>query len=517
MIRTWPKRLLALFWTALAAAPLSLLPSNEAGGFLNVQPDDLQHLAASLSAFGPPAPSCFTGPSDPPRFDTVLVIAMGRSGSTSLLRLLNRLPCMNVRGETAADLMHAVVPGRANFKPEELRKAVKKLRFKRRWAFWNGTKYEDPGLPGKPAFFHRFDPGRVEDSLEKLEDLELSSRVEGWTGEANATRLELSRRLTIEFLEHVPNRITSGFKEISLFSPLAHSYSTSLAFLDSWVAMFPRTAFLILTRDDAGLRRSGWWRSLPESNATAYLRTNRLGLEKFSSLVDQGRYGTDVSLVRVKYDDAVQCDFSPESSLLAVYQTLGYLPDRAACAEVMGQNMEDAGIASSWLDWGPQGWNGWEYGTREVRRGKEPGTFKVLGEPVPVMSGTDADFRHPRVPSGVTLLRHSYSVPHTLENGEHLIPCRRWTNKHHTTAANVRVSWTIPGSSSEGCDFRLLFPGQREPEALQGKNGTVEFAVELSDGTQVEMCVATEDGKCVGEGVVASMVVVRKGMSSAVA
>jgi len=476
------------------------------------QPQDdasYAHIAASLAAFGPPSAACFAGDPSPPRFDTVALLAMGRSGSTSLMRLLNRLPCFNVRGEGSAALLHATVPGL--FEPDAMRRRMDNLRFTRRFAFWNGTVYRDPGLPGKPAHFHRWDPGRVEALLSLLE-----SGSQASPGMPNATRLQTSRRLAAEFLEHVPGRVTTGFKEISLFTPMGSNWSASLAFMDQWAAMFPRTAVLVMTRAEDGLKRSGWWRGMDAKVTEWALKTNRGWLEDFAGLVEQGRYaaipGSRVELVRVTYEDAVACSFAPGSSLLAAFNMLGQRPDRRACAEVMGNNMEDGGIASSWLDWGPQRAHGWTYGSRTLDSDGFLGPFEQLGDPVPVLNGTDADFSHPAVPSGAAFLRRSYSVPHELPAGQ-LLPCRRWTNSAHRTSASVRTTYDNP--RHPGCTFSLYFPGLRDPVVLQKRNGTEEFTVELRQGLTVELCVAREG--CKADGLIATVTVVRKGLAAAAA
>lgn len=282
-------------------------------------------IASTLSRLGPPAPSCFEGLDKPPavprKWDTVLIIAQGRSGSTSLLRLLNTLPCYNIRGENPNVFTYVVGKGPRPPKKQTgdtYMQAVGMIAEK--MEPWQ-EKWHDTDMKQKPSWFNRLDVPR-----------------------SNA----VVRLLVSETLEHVPDRVTSGFKSITLFSPRGQNYNISRWFMDDWIRLFPRTGVVFITRK--GVENSGWWRVT--GNSAGLMATQAEWFARFHQEIPQ-RYKKDslpkqrVESVMVDYDDLVKCRHVPGSTLEAMYQMLGETWDPSRCKAVMGTNIEDWGVAMS--------------------------------------------------------------------------------------------------------------------------------------------------------------------------
>jgi hypothetical protein len=413
----------------------------------------------SLAENGPPAPSCL--PSEPgkaaarePKWDTVLIIAQGRSGSTSMLRLLNTFPCYNIRGENDMLLTYAVVPSK--FSAETFRSLEDRMA-NRRMSNWNWTSYKDPGLPSKPAFFNRWNRTRVLSALDMLDR----------SGNPGST---LRKLVVNNFLEHIPGHLTGGFKEIRYFTPVrTDSKSHSLNFLDEWVRLYPRTAFVLLSREVETLRRSGWWRNLKQTKAESLLLQQSEWLDEVAQIVASGeRYGPNGSVVkgpnvtvaaaRIKHEDLIVCNFAEGSTLRRLYETLGELMDEDNCRMIMSKQAGEAPIALSSNDFGDQGKLDWEYGYRTIRQhGDAPGSFTLLNmSSVNVGNTTELEYCHQEQPQGSAFLRHTRNTPFVTENGTQVIPCRRWT---YSGTQNVAAAIGLRISFPRGdCNFVLYAP-----------------------------------------------------------
>lgn len=278
-----------------------------------------------LTKYGPPEPSCFDGiteaPVTPRRFDTVLILAQGRSGSTSLLRLLNTFPCYNVRGENPNVFTHVVGRGPRPFKKQTgdtYMMARNMIAEKNKdWSI----QWSDTDMKLKPSWFNRLSVERTDGVL---------------------------RLLVAETLEHVPGRVTSGFKSITLFSPRGQNYNISRWFVDDWIRLFPKTAIIFITRKDVA--NSGWWRvtgKAPEMMAEQEQWFKRFHAEipirypKASNFPNR-----HVKSAFVDYDDLIKCRHD-DGTLSEMYEMLGetWKPER--CKAVMKTNIEDWGVAMS--------------------------------------------------------------------------------------------------------------------------------------------------------------------------
>ncbi|KAI9003527.1 hypothetical protein DFJ74DRAFT_774890 [Hyaloraphidium curvatum] len=447
-------------------------------------------LAAALSRLGPPQPSCFVGPPAPRRFDTVLVVAQGRSGSTSLLRLLNTLPCYNIRGENpeifsfllGAPAPRPRTPPPARTEPPETPPVARSFRD----AAAQLAPFSPADLPWsdepkvKPSWFNRVDLGRTDAAL---------------------------RLLAGEVLQHVPGRVTSGFKSITLFSGKPFDYAASLAFLDDWIRLFPRTAVVFITRE--GAERSGWWRQT--RNAAGLLRQQKAGFARFAGEVRSGRYrhvaGADVRVAHVDYGGLVRCDGGNGTALGGMYAALGEAFDAKKCAGVMGRNVEDFGVAMSDNDYQPvQSASGWNYGFRHFPvAGAQPvprptfGRFLPASSLRPAVSPSDPAEFHAS-PWSTPPLSIGRALHHpALSPGRRTaaVPCRKWRAGAEMDAeAEVRVPPLLPACGTHahaGYDFHLLVDGRHlltKRFALGTEGGTFRAAVRVRSGTEVELCPA---------------------------
>jgi hypothetical protein len=285
-------------------------------------------LVDSLKTYGPPAPSCFSNIDSPPKtkrkWDTVLIVAQGRSGSTSLVRLLNTLPCYNIRGENPNVFNYLVGKGTRWPKKQTgdtYMQAVEMIDEKQE--LWR-TKWHDTEMKTKPSWWNRLDVPRT-DSVVRL--------------------------LVAETLEHVPGRITSGFKSINLFSPRGMSFNQSRWFIDDWVKLFPRTAIVFITRK--GVENSAWWRTY--QNSSDIMANQAKWFKRFADEMPS-RYTPDdtnpdrkVDSVFVDYDDLIKCR-AEGSTLEKMYEVLGEEWQLSRCKAIMGKNIEDWGIAMSELE-----------------------------------------------------------------------------------------------------------------------------------------------------------------------
>lgn len=482
-------------------------------------------LAKSLADLGPPPSSCLPKSPSPPnqsrKFDTVLLLAQGRSGSSSMLRLLNTLPCYNIRGEHRLALSSVVLP--QNFSAEFFHEIVKVLE-RDPATNWKGARYVEPDLPHKPSHFNRFDMERITPLLERLGHPEKMSKK---------GRRGVAKLLVNNYLEHIPGHVTSGFKEIRIFFPRDHDFEISLEFCDEWVRMYPRTAFVLLTRNLDTLTRSGWWRKYSSTQAMDLLAKQATWFDEFADLVNVGnRYGArgskvagsnvNVAAIRVNYEDATSCNLAEGSSLAKMYETLGETPDLDACLRIMGNNVEDGGIAMSWFDLGNRnGERGWTHGFRTIWPGKATlGKFQPLGNFSVKVEGNakDREFKYWKSPTGVAFMRRKLNTPFFQPDGSQIVPCRRW--QHQTSETPQVVIRLTTGKPPKGCKFVLHVPlgaGDQPWSADIVSANTVELPITLQPEIIIEMCVSKikTEGCDETAGVDASMVVSRMGVAAA--
>lgn len=297
-----------------------------------------------LVNLGPPAASCFPDleasnkpqlPRKTRKFDMVLVVAQGRSGSTSLLRLLNTLPCYNIRGENLFLFAKLIGHGKGGpLMADTFREALLKL--KRDVVHpWNVTRYEEPKLPKKPSYFNRFDMERL-DQIEKL--------------------------AVFDTLQHVPGYITSGFKELRLFNLNAYHYNVSVNFLDQWMTLFPKTAVVFGYREK-DIMNSAWWKEGDKAWTEKLLKQQLEWFRGFHAEIESGsRYGPNGAVVKsdaiesvmVEFDDLLSCNNAKGSGLRDMYEMLGEEFDADKCKNIMDHNVEDMGLAASEANWNGQ-------------------------------------------------------------------------------------------------------------------------------------------------------------------
>ncbi|KAI9006491.1 hypothetical protein DFJ74DRAFT_392913 [Hyaloraphidium curvatum] len=287
-------------------------------------------LIRQLADLGPPATSCLPSldapapavfPRKKRKFDMVLVLAQGRSGSTTLMRLLNTIPCYNIRGENL--LLFAKLMGASTMEnrltADTFREATLKLRAHYVHP-WNATRYGEPKLPKKPSYFNRFDMPRLEGLL---------------------------RLVVGEVLQHVPGYVTSGFKELRLFNLNACQYNMSVTFLDHWTTLFPRTAIVFGYREK-DIMNSAWWKDSDRAWTEKLLKQQLEWFREIHDLVNsRKRFGAGVESVMVEFDDLISCNDGPSSGLKQAYDMLGETFDPAKCRALMENNVEDMGLAAS--------------------------------------------------------------------------------------------------------------------------------------------------------------------------
>ncbi|KAI9028061.1 hypothetical protein DFJ74DRAFT_661583, partial [Hyaloraphidium curvatum] len=442
-------------------------------------------LIRSLSALGPPSPACFRGGAPRAlRFDTVLVMAQGRSGSTSLVRLLNSaFRCYNIRGENAG-IFSALVGGNRASLAAARAATERHLAVQGHADGWRGGHWSLTSLAHKPAWFNRYDGPRSD---------------------------ALLRLLVGEMMEHVPGFVTSGFKSINLFmdGSIGGGWNDSLAFIDGWIRLFPRTAIVLLARQDA--KESGWWRFANWSGPV--LAKKRDWMREFHGLVQAGRYaqeGTSVESVEVEFEDLVGC--RPGSSVQRMYDVLGEAWDEAGCRGVMAHNVEDTAIADSAADFSTeQGARGFSYGYRLLELlGPDPlnpiGYASTLGPFVPFAEHSNGTFggehRAWPIPGNAVRVaiskRFSFPAAGPAPGGSALLAaaCTRFrTRTAMHTEAVVRIPGTRPGCASAHSGFAVLLFVQNTT-VLAGSVGLgygnatlLRGPFHAVPGDEAEMCV----------------------------
>lgn len=483
-----------------------------------------------LVELGPPSASCLPdlnvandGAFFPPRtrkFDMVLVLAQGRSGSTSLMRLLNTIPCYNIRGENLFLFAKLIGYGKGGpLTADTFREALMKLQ--RDVVFpWNVTRYEEPKLPKKPSYFNRFDFSR----LDQLAKLSIG-----------------------EFLQHVPGYLTSGFKELRLFNLNAYHYNVSVNFLDQWMTLFPRTAVIFCHREK-DILNSAWWKEGDKEWTKKLLTTQSEWFHQFHAEIKSGtRYGPQGSVVQsdgidsamVEFDDLLSCNDAPGSGLRKLFDMLGEQMDVERCKALMENNVEDMGLAASESNYNGepvgylaavcvsrevtddrgvvcfQGFKNWYYGYRTLTGGKlSPFTILNLTRPIPDYP-SEKEFYGPETSGANYIIRRNYQRPVIPDPKQDLayVPCRAWFPD--TESANVKITvnlHSVPGSCNPkaGLTVKLIKDGRdavlEKPIALLKENEAqpgLEFSVitPMPRGTVFELCVEPRGVVCEGVGI----------------
>lgn len=432
---------------------------------------------ARLSLLGPPSPSCFSDSRNEPPFDSLLILAQGRSGSTSLLRLLNRIPCVNIRGENP-DLFHSLL-GANSFRSKLIELATNS-------SHWGSAHWNSTSVNKKPSWFNRM-------------DLKASD--------------EVLRELIGESLEHVPGKVVSGFKSITLF--LSFTYAQSVSFLDDWIDLFPRTLIVFLTRN--GVEASGWWRATED--AADKLAEQAKGFARFADAVRDGRYldvseHSRVEVAEVSFEDMVGCNLD---ALAPIHALLGHSFDAPTCAEIMRDNIEDYGIAMSEDDYSTvQGTKGWTYGHRIFELPSEPnldfGAFQLATELVPAFDKSDPP-EHASAPLFQTsqklhLGKALHSPVLSSNKKRAAAPCRKWTSDR---AFKATIEVRVPGTLLPKCNdtphgsysVHLLVddkPLLSRRFELGGQGADFRYTMELLPWMAVEVCAVPELDRKVKKG-----------------
>ncbi|KAI9018179.1 hypothetical protein DFJ74DRAFT_676279 [Hyaloraphidium curvatum] len=462
----------------LSPAQLALGPRSEAALSFYAP------LIRSLSALGPPAPECFRPDAPPRRFDTVLVVAQGRSGSTSLVRLLNSaFKCYNVRGENSGifSALGSFAAARAKTGAQGPANG------------WDREPWSQASLKRKPAWFNRYDDGRSDGLL---------------------------RLLAGEMIQHVPGLVTSGFKSITLFleGNGGIRWNASLAFIDHWIDLFPRTAIILLSRP--GVEKSGWWRSTRSSDRL--LAKQHAWMREFHGLVQGGRYRDPahpdrrVESAELDYADLVSCH--PGSSIQRMYDVLDEPWNEGACRQIMAHNVEDNGLADSGSQFSPeQGSRGFTYGYRLLDAPSEtpsdPAHYgAAIGGFVPFTDFTNGsigmEHRAQPFPGNKTrvAVAKGFSVPtaDVVEGGKIVLAaaCTRFVSRSALQAdAVARVPGLLSPCKSAHKGFAVLLLVRDKVSAGAfvelGGNGTyVRAPFDAAAGEEPEMCVLpTFDGR----------------------
>jgi len=159
---------------------------------------------------------------DDERYDLVVLVCFGRSGSTVLQRVLNDLPGVEIRGENLGATRHLF---RASAALTEAHHRYAKYRRQRADDPWFGV--------------DRIDPDAVFQSL---------------------------RHFVVEnILQPSPGTSVTGFKEIRYTPSHYEDFAEFLAHLQFLDDLFPGTRYVFNTRSVETAARSGWWPQTPDA------------------------------------------------------------------------------------------------------------------------------------------------------------------------------------------------------------------------------------------------------------
>lgn len=214
----------------------------------------------------------------------VFVVTYGRSGSTVLTNLLNRLPGYLIRGENH----NAVMP---------LAQSWLRLR--------DGAPLPDHRRSGKPT-----------------------GPDHPWYGAEFINPHSFGHALADAFARHVlqpaPDTRILGYKEIR-WDKEEGTFAPTLDFL--WT-FFPNTKFIFNTRDFDGLYKSGWWKTMAEPEVHRIWESANTAMQAYQQRHPERCHA-------LHYDDwKGQPDaFEP------LFRFLGEPWDRDLVVEVMGQKL----------------------------------------------------------------------------------------------------------------------------------------------------------------------------------
>jgi hypothetical protein len=139
----------------------------------------------------------------------ILLCATGRSGSTTLQRILNTIPNTNIQGENDNAILHLL----------EFYKSIKcNLIVNMPYSTFIKNNI-------KPCWYNHFDKNAVVDEIKKM---------------------------IVKFLNYDNNYKILGFKEIRYDN-------TNIHLLNEFKELFPNTKFIFHTRDPEEQCKSGWW------------------------------------------------------------------------------------------------------------------------------------------------------------------------------------------------------------------------------------------------------------------
>lgn len=203
------------------------------------------------------------------RYQSVLVVTYGRSGSTLLQALLNSIDGCVVRGENynlcywLYRAYKAMLKSKAEFGGERSRDVS--------WPWFGAEAFDGERfiLDARQVIWHQLVPEAGEGALKCL-----------------------------------------GFKEIRYLRHNLHGESLR-EYLDFLSKIFPNPAFIFLTRDHAQVMKSAWWKDLEEGQARYLLQDFEAETETYS----EGKSW----VFRITYNDIVER--SPQ--LKAMYEFLG--------------------------------------------------------------------------------------------------------------------------------------------------------------------------------------------------
>jgi hypothetical protein len=212
-------------------------------------------------------------PRDRPDLGYLFVVTYGRSGSTLLMGLLNSIPGYLVRGENWDALHHL-------------------FRFHRTLAE-GSRRWEPSRLRRRTHPFFGAGDFPVRKSLEGIRELVLDTVL----------RPKDDTRVT-------------GFKEIRWYHDDVEEYV-------AWLReVFPGARFVVNTRDQEEVRRSGWWAKRPENaEALPVIEARILALAE----------GLGEAAYRVHYNDYV----ADPAVLRGLFEWLGEAYDEAAVRAVL--------------------------------------------------------------------------------------------------------------------------------------------------------------------------------------
>lgn len=140
----------------------------------------------------------------------ILIVCTGRSGSTTLQRIISTLPNSNITGEKAGAISHIL-------------KSYKSLKITTSHHIKNKK---------NPAWYNTFDIEQVKQNI---------------------------KRLILSILDYKEGNKIVGFKDINYYN------QNNIYILDEFLKLFPNTKIICHIRDPLSQSKSGWWKNKPNS------------------------------------------------------------------------------------------------------------------------------------------------------------------------------------------------------------------------------------------------------------